>query len=436
MAWDPLYDNIGVNSQPPQFAINVDLTGSSAPNFLAKGGITGDPNAGPLSAAEARAATANYIPDQKLPYTLDWSIGVQHVFAKDFTFETRYLGTRGVHLDMQTRPLSYTDVTPSHSLPTYLTKPSQAALNALTLTEDDLELTVPTLPAYAAAGFGNPTLTEYAPRGNSIYNGLATQITKRYSKNLQFIGAWTWSHLIDDSTEEFFTTLLSPRRPQDSQNLRAERGNSALDHRHRITFSAVYEVPGPAGASRALREIAGGWSVAPIYTWESPEWVTALSQTDSNENFDFFSDRTIVNPAGQEGTGSDVTALTNSSGKVVAYLADNPNARYIVAGPGAYANGGRNTLAGRPINNVDLNILKDIHAGEKLRVQFSAQFFNLLNHAQFVPAFLNRVDNPAIPNNSGAVFNYLTPGSPTFNNPEAVFGSNPRNVYLTLKLLF
>lgn len=436
MAWDPRYDNIGVNSQPPQFAVNVDESGSGAANFLSKGGITRDTSGGLLTAADARAATANHIPDQKLPYTLEWNIGVQHVFAKDFTFETRYLGTRGVHLDMQTRPTSYTNVTPSHSLPTYLSAPSQATLDALTLTAADLSPSPPSLPPYAAAGIFNPTLTEYAPRGNSSYHGLATQITKRYSKNLQFIGAWTWSHLIDDSTEEFFTTLVSPRRPQDSQNLRAERANSPLDHRHRITFSAVYEVPAPVGAGRALREIAGGWAVAPIYTWESPEWVTALSQTDSNENFDFFSDRTIVNPAGVAGTGSDVKPLTNSAGATVAYLALNPNARYIVAGRGAYANGGRNTLAGRPINNVDLNILKDIHAGEMMRLQFSAQFFNLFNHPQFVPAFLNRVDNPLIPNNSGAVFNYLTPGTATFNNPEAVFGSNPRGIHLALKLLF
>jgi hypothetical protein len=436
MAYDPLYDNIGVNSQPPQFAIAVDETGSGETNFLSKGGITRDTSGGLLTAADARSATANHIPDQKLPYTLEWNLGVQHVFAKDFTFETRYVGTRGVHLNMQTRPTSYTNVTATNSLPTYLSRPSQATLDALTLTDEDLAPSPPSLPQYAAAGIFNPTLTEYAPRGNSSYHGLATQLTKRYSKNLQFIGAWTWSHLIDDSTEEFFTTLLSPRRPQDSRNLRAERANSPLDHRHRITFSAVYEVPAPASAGRALREVLGGWSVAPIYTWESPEWVTALSQTDSNLNFDFFSDRTIVNPAGVAGTGSDVTPLTNSAGATVAYLAVNPNARYIVAGPGAYANGGRNTLAGRPINNVDLNILKDIHASEKVRMQLSAQFFNLFNHPQFVPAFLNRVDNPLIPNNSPAIFNYLTPGSATFNNPEAVYGSNPRGIHLALKLLF
>jgi hypothetical protein len=131
-----------------------------------------------------------------------------------------------------------------------------------------------------------------------------------------------------------------------------------------------------------------------------------------------------------------VDPLMNSQNQVVAYLAENPNARYIQAGPGAYSNGGRNTLAGRPIDNIDLNLLKNFSVGERTRIQFSAQFFNLLNHAQFVPGFINRVDNPSTPNTSGNVFNYLTPGNPIFNNPEAVYSSNPRNIQLALKILF
>jgi hypothetical protein len=53
-----------------------------------------------------------------------------------------------------------------------------------------------------------------------------------------------------------------------------------------------------------------------------------------------------------------------------------------------------------------------------------------------VPGFINRVDNPSVPNISGNVFNYQTPGNPIFNNPEAVFSSNPRNIQLALKILF
>jgi hypothetical protein len=435
MVYDPLYDNIGINSQPPEFATTFTET-STVRGFLADGGIQPDFTAGPLTASQARAETSSYIPNQELPYSIQWNIGIQHVFAKDFTFETRYLGTRGIHLDMQTRPTTYSPVTPTNSLPTYLQAPSQATLNALPLTLAQLETAPGILPQFAAAGFTNPGLVEYAPRGNSTYNGLATQMTKRYSAHLQFIASWTWSHLIDDSTADFFTTLLTPRRPQDSQNLRAERADSALDRRHRVTFAAVYDIPLSAGSGRLLKAIAGNWSIAPMYTFETPECVTVLSQTDSNLNGDFFSDRVVVNPSGANGTGSGVTPLTNSSGQTVAYLANDPNARYIVAGPGAYANGGRNTLAGRPINNADLNILKTVHAGERARVQFSAQLLNALNHPQFVPGFTNRVDNPANPNFTGNVFNYLTPGNAIFNDPEAIYSSNPRVIQLALKILF
>ena len=439
MAYDPQYDNIGVNSQPPEFAVNVDETGTSVNGFLANGGITGA-GASPLTAAGARSLTANYIPDQKLPYALEWNVGIQHVFAKDFTFETRYVGTRGVHLDEQTRIDSYTTVTATHSLPTFLQQPSQATLNALPLTLNQLQPSSYALPQYAAAGFpGNGALTEYAPRGNSSYNGLATQLTKRYSKNLQFIAAWTWSHLIDDSTEEFFTTLLTPRRPQDSQNLRAERGNSALDHRHRITLTAVYDIPAPAGAGMALKALAGGWSLAPIYTYESPQYVTALSGDDSNLNNDVFSDRTVINPAGNARNGQRRNAIDKQRrSRCGSYTRGQSGMRATsLLVRGAYADGARNTLRGRPINNIDLNILKNIHTGERFRVQFSAQLLNALNHAQFLPAFTNRVDNPLVPNNNpGIFFNYLSPASPTFNNPEAVYSSNPRNIILALKLLF
>ncbi len=436
LAYDVLYDNIGINSEPPEFAVAVNETGMPIQGFLAGGGILPTLGSGTLTASQARALTSAYIPNQEPPYTIQWNLGVQHVFGKDFTFETRYLGTRGVHLDMQTRPTTTSPVTPANSLPTYLQAPSQATLNALPLTLAQLEAAPDVLPKYAAAGFTNPSLLEYAPRGDSSYNGLATQLTKRYSKQLRFTGAWTWSHLIDNSTEEFFTTLLTPRRPQNSQNLSNEKASSALDRRHRVTLAAVYDIPIFGKSSGVVKAIAGNWSIAPIYTFESPEYVTALSQTDSNLNGDFFSDRVIVNPAGTAGAGSGVTALTNSAGQTVAYLAMNPNARYIVAGPGAYADGGRNTLAGRPINNLDLNLLKDIHAGERMKMQFSAQFFNALNHPQFVPAFTNRVDNPVNPNATGPIFNYLTPGSATFNHPEMVYSSNPRGIQVALKLLF
>ncbi len=51
-----------------------------------------------LDPAAARAGTSAFIPDQKMPYALNWTLGVQHVIKKNYTLEVRYVGTRGVHL--------------------------------------------------------------------------------------------------------------------------------------------------------------------------------------------------------------------------------------------------------------------------------------------------------------------------------------------------
>jgi hypothetical protein len=100
---------------------------------------------------------------------------------------------------------------------------------------------------------------------------------------------------------------------------------------------------------------------------------------DSNLNGDSVADRTIVNPAGTANVGSGVTPISRN-GDVVAYVANNPNARYITAGLGAYANGGRNTFSLDPINNIDFSLRKRFAIGEQRRLEFAGQFYNLFNH--------------------------------------------------------
>ncbi len=454
MAYDVIYDNISILALPPELSTTVDVTNSGpplsgAPNFLAKGGISPSVQvSNALTPAQARANTSAYIPNQKLPYSIQWNFGIQHVFAKDYTVEVRYLGTRGIHLDVQDRINKLSPVTPTNSLPTYTSAPSQATLNALPLTLASLESQSNLVPTFAANGFTNGAFVEDAPIGNSSYHGLAVQFNRRFAHGLQFQGAYTWSRLIDDSTADFNTTALTPRRPQDFQNMTAEKATSALDRRQRVTMAAYYDAGWFKQSNQwVMKNVVGNWTVAPIYTYESPEFVTPQSIVDSNLNGDPATDRTIINPSGQDGVGSKVTPLCAGgpcpaasdptfASKVVGYLAVNPNARYIIAGLGAYANAGRNTLAGRPINNFDVNLIKTFNIRERLKFQVAAQFFNLLNHGQFVPGFPDRADNPNVLNTSSAVRNYITPGNPIFDNPEAIYSSNPRTIQIAFKLVF
>jgi hypothetical protein len=145
-------------------------------------------------------------------------------------------------------------------------------------------------------------------------------------------------------------------------------------------------------------------------------------------------DRAIDNPSGVPNTSTAVTALKNSAGQTVAYLANNPNAQYIQAGVGAYPNVGRNTLAGRRIDSIDMTLAKRVAIHERYQVEFLAQFFNLLNHPQFVPDSINNVFNNTY--NVPSYRTMLLTGNPAFNNPEAVLSSNPRTIQLVLKFKF
>jgi hypothetical protein len=438
MAYDVLYDNIGILALPPQLSTTVDtdplgIATGSGPNFLKNGGIPPNAAVGALSRADAIASTANYVPDQKLPYSIQWNFGVQHVFRKDYTFEARYLGTRGVHLNVQDRINKQPKTAPDVFLPTYLQAPTQATLDSLTTTLATINARSNTVPRFAAAGFTNP-IVEFSPIGNSTYHGLALQMNRRFSNGFQMSAAYTWSHLIDDSTADFFTTRLTPRRPQDFQNLRADRATSALDRRHRLTITAIYDVPFFKHSNWFAKNVIGNWEIAPIYTFESPEYATVQSSIDTNLNGDSAGDRTIINPSGTDGTSSNVTALTNSKGATVAYLATNPNARYIKAGAGAFANGGRNSLPVRRIDNLDFTILKRFSYGERLKLELFGQFFNGLNHPQFTPGLLNQVNS--IGTTGSGVLNFVTAGNKAFNNPEVSFGSNPRSIQVAAKFRF
>jgi hypothetical protein len=439
MAYDVLFDNIGTLSLPPQFSTSLDVSGNATPagGFLANGGILPNAATGALTVAQARALTSAYITDQILPYTINYNFEIEHIFAKDYTLQVRYLGTQGVHLPTQVQINRVAKITGSSYLPTYLTMPSVATLAALPLTLGDVRARSNLAPGYGAAGLSN-LITAYTAQGHSTYNGLAAQLNRRFSNGLQFIAAYTWSHNIDNSTAEFNTTQLTPRRAQDFFDLTSERATSALDRRHRVSLSIIYDVPFFQHSSNwFLKNLVGNWEAAPIYTYESPEYFTVQSGIDSNQNGDSAGDRTVLNPNGVPHTGSSVfgvdsTGARTSGSGAVAYVATNPNAEYIQAGLGALATAGRNTEPTRPIDNIDMTLIKRFSVRERFHFELQGQAFNLFNHPQFIPGSINDVGSVTSIN----LPSYVNANSVNFNNPEAFFTSNARVIQVVGKFIW
>lgn len=440
IGYDVAYDNQGLLSLPPELTTTVDVTGLAQQGFLAHGGIAPNASGVALTPAQLRAGTGAYIPNQIRPKSIQWNFGVQHAFLNNYTLESRYLGTRGINLAVQDQLNRQPVVNASNALPVYFSAPSQATLNGLTNTLSALTAAYNNggnvVPGFYNAGFTG-IITSYQPWGNSSYNGWANQITRRFQNGLQFTGAYTWSHAIDDSTADVFSTYVTPRRPQDARNLRPERASSALDHRNRLTGEMLYDWMPFRNANWLVKNIIGNWELAPIYTYQTGTLATVQSGIDSNLNGDTAGDRTIVNPTGNPNVGSGTTALTNSAGQTVAYLVTNPNAGYVTAPKGTIATGGRNTAHLRPIDDVDMTFGKNLNVGKegRYRLQFQARFINIFNHPQYTGGPLSDVA-PAGGVTSGDVHNFLIPSSNLFMNPTLVFSSNPRSAQIAAKFIF
>lgn len=199
-----------------------------------------------------------------------------------------------------------------------------------------------------------------------------------------------------------------------------------------------------------MTNIVGNWTISGTYTYESPEFATVQSGIDSNLNNDSAGDRAIINNAGAAKVGTDVTgynaqgqavclgSLSGSAGcanasSIVAYVANNPNARYVIAGSGALANGGRNTFPLAPTNNIDLALTKRFSFGERFGFNIGGQFLNVLNHPQFTGGYVNDVSLNA---NAANARNYLVPSDPMFGRYDLFFTSNSRQVQVFAKFTF
>jgi hypothetical protein len=451
MAYDVLYDNLGLLAVPPQFGGTCDVNQSvnglggcswSTTAFLANGGLPAGQGSGLntfASVADQRNASVNFIPAQvKLPYSETWNLGIEHSFGKNYTAEVRYVGTRGIHLPVQQQLNVQPKVSPSLFLPTFLNQPDAATLAGLTTTLADIQGQPRIIPAYSDAGFVNG-ITAFQPFGQSIYHGLQTQLTRRFSDGLQMLVAYTWSHAEDNSTADVFSTVLTPRRPQNSQNFAADFSNSALDRPNRLSVETIYDVPFFKSSSNWMaKNLLGNWEIAPVWQVQSGEFFTPQSGIDSNLNGDNAPDRTIINPNGIPGTGTTVTPICNNgaptcgAANIVGYVANNSSAQYIQAGSGALATAGRNTAQTPRINNWDLNVVKRIATSERTSVELQAIAFNVFNHSQFVPGSVNTVNSIGLTGVTGFV--RVTSGA--FNDPTQAFSNNARTMQLVAKFNF
>ena len=307
----------------------------------------------------------------KTPTVQEWNFTVEQQITSNTALRVTYAGSFGYHgllsIDPNTIPAQIC------SNPNGCQAGGIGFANGY-VAQGDQYIPVGTRPnPYLPGGFF------WYSEGNSSYNALQVDMIRRLSQGLQFRGNYTWAKNLDVNSG--LTGAQANNQAQmvmDRNDLRRDWGPSALNITSQVSIAAQYELP--FGGGRQWRSSGGRFESKLIGGWQINGIAALLSgfpftpQIGSNRSGDGNTrnpDRPSVNPS--------------FSGPVLLQSPKqwfNPNA-LILPAPGTYGNLGRGTLTGPGLANLDVSLSKDTAISEKTKLQFRAEFFNVLNRANF-----------------------------------------------------
>ena len=185
--------------------------------------------AAPPAGASVSASTIQFAaPNLKTPYSAQGNITVERQLTPDILLSVSGIFSRGIHL------MGATDVNAPQPTTTYTyTIDNSSGQQTGTFTT----------PIYLSPRPNTKYGTVYEDNNgvDSVYDGLAVTVNKRFTHGIQMLGSYTWSHEIDDGQEQasnaiFFSTITTLYNNNNS----AERASGWEDQRHRFVYSFVW----------------------------------------------------------------------------------------------------------------------------------------------------------------------------------------------------
>ena len=221
---------------------------------------------------------------------------------------------------------------------------------------------------------------------SSAYNAFQASLEKRFSHGLQFTGAYTFGKSLDYAST--FESLVNPFDP------RIGRSPSLFDARHRFVFSYYWELPIP-NYQGFKGKLLNGWSLSGTTTAQTG-FPIRITDQDDNELYSSFDFETSgqpnltapfkkLDPRGPGNLGFDPNSFSPGCidpadvNNDQALCSNDPGGVVL----GTIGNAPRTICCGPGIFQTDIGILKNTNIGERYRLQFRGEIFNLFNYAQF-----------------------------------------------------
>ena len=284
------------------------------------------------------------------PYVMQFNLQLQREIARNTVLKLSYIGSQGRHLVSSGRA----NVAEFELLPNG--KPFWAVPNGPRVNPN----------------FGSTSCQCQA--WNSSYNAAQIEIERRFSAGFRFQTHYTWARPIDDISGPFSSDFNNdPGTPHFLFNTTLDRGLSSFEVQHKWVSNWTWEVPiGPgrrfgADMSGAAASILGDWNISGILTTYGGYAFTVRNAFDR---------------AGQRGNHNRPNQISPIVMTRTVEEWFDPRA-FELNDVGTLGNVGRNHLIGPTLTNMDITLTKDFRIGEDKAIQFRAEFFNLLDNANF-----------------------------------------------------
>jgi Carboxypeptidase regulatory-like domain len=298
---------------------------------------------------------SNVQPNIATPAVLEWSLRVEQQVESNTTLTVAYVGSHSYHQILSE------DM--NEPVPTYLANGS------------------PFYPTNAVDA--NPNLansTSWVSQGVGLYNALEVDVRRSFANGFQFRGNYTWAKNLDDGSA--WNTSVSGNTPAFVEfplDPKLDWGPAATDVRSAASINGSYELPfGPQHhflnhSSEPVNFLADGWTLSTIVALQTGFPFTPQLGYNPTGNGDT---RNPVRPNWNPAFNGNLYPRTASQ-----YF--NP-AAFLPPATGTYGNVSRDSLSGPGLSELDFSATKNSHITERLGLQFRAEFFNILNHTNFL----------------------------------------------------
>jgi hypothetical protein len=389
-------------------------------------------------------------PHIKTPYMENYNLNIQQQLTSKTTLQVAYVGSQGHRL------FRFYDINqPTQAEITAADCPAGIATCATSGSIQDFAVPRP----FGNAGVGAVYIFQEKSTGASNYNSLQVSYRVNGWHGITSALNYVYSKSLDNSSDEE-DFVPNAAQPQDSNNPQNEYGPSNFNIPHRLTWVFSYQLPDMGGSMRRLKN---GWGFDSTVSLQSgqPFTLNFNGEDDYSGGGEGYDRPDVVGPVVYHKHDPlnflDLTAFAmpctfDTSMGVNGFASD------CVPGTRHYGNLGRNSLVGPTYKQWDFALYKNTAITERVKVQFRAEFFNLLNHPNFssplLPAFIADPASNLTPAGSGCECGFQSNNNPL--NPREVGvggykitatgdvgignpflgGGGPRGIQLALKFSF